>query len=427
MATGRARRGTGRIYLPKEGSTVYWIQLTHNGAKYRESTGTSDKRRALKLLDLRRAEILTGKFVIDPSQLTVGHLVGRYLQEIRAKGNKTAAKSDERWRLHLKASFEQIRANRLSSDMVLEYIQDRQQHGASNATINRELAILKRAYRIALESDPPRVARVPKVPRLKENNVRKGFLEMPQYEKLLCECMGVGAWLRGIFETGYTFGWRDAEVTNLRADRVDLLNRCIRLYPNETKNGEGRLAFMTTRLYEALARLLVDKSGDDYVFTREDGSPVLDFRKAWWKVCTAAGLGGMVCRNCDRRSDSSSYCKSCQSDNVGYRGLLFHDLRRTAIRNMVRRGIPEKWAMQVSGHKTRSVFDRYNIVSEADLRETARRMEVGEQNERTEHARFQSEFGHTLDIPAQQSVQIGRVKKSSKTINNELVRSSLGL
>ena len=184
---------------------------------------------------------------------------------------------------------------------------------------------------------------------------------------------------------------------------------------------------MTTRLYEALARLLVDKSGDDYVFTREDGSPVLDFRKAWWKVCTAAGLGGMVCRNCDRRSDSASYCKSCQSDNVGYRGLLFHDLRRTAIRNMVRRGIPEKWAMQVSGHKTRSVFERYNIVSEADLRETARRMEVGEQNERTEHARFQSEFGHTLDIPAQQSVQVGRVKKSSKTINNELVRSSLGL
>ena len=96
-----------------------------------------------------------------------------------------------------------------------------------------------------MESDPSQVARVPKVPRLK-NNVRKGFLGMPQYEELLCECMGVGAWLRGIFETGYTFRWRDAEVTNLRANRIDLLNRCIRLYPNETKNGEGRLALLTT-------------------------------------------------------------------------------------------------------------------------------------------------------------------------------------
>ena len=94
---------------------------------------------------------------------------------------------------------------------------------------------------------------------------------------------------------------------------------------------------------------------------------------------------------------------------------------------MVRRGIPEKWAMQVSGHKTRSVFERYNIVSEADLRKTARRMEVGEQNERTEHARFQSEFGHTLDIPAPHSVRTEEVDKVSKSINNVIVNSSLGL
>ena len=244
--------------------------------------------------------------------------------------------------------------------------------------------------------------------------MRKGFLEFPQYERLMRECAGVGPWLRGIFETGYTFGWRDEEVTNLRASPVDLVNRCVRLYPGETKNNDGPIAFMTTGLYEALAPLMLGKSGDDYVFTRDDGSPVFDFRKAWWKVCTAAGLGTMVCRKCKATSDSPSRCKSCHSENIGYRSLLFHDLRRTAIRNMVRRGIPEKWAMQVTGHRTRSVFERYNIVSEADLRETARRMEEGERKERAEHVRFKTEFGHTLDIPAHKTVQNDEMSETYK-------------
>ena len=104
---------------------------------------------------------------------------------------------------------------------------------------------------------------------------------------------------------------------------------------------------MTDEVYQLVQECVRGKHGEDYVFTRGNGDRVKDFRGAWARICKQAGVTG----------------------------LLLHDLRRSAVRNMVRSGISEAVAMRISGHKTRAVFERYNIVSEADLAEAARKIE----------------------------------------------------
>jgi len=133
----------------------------------------------------------------------------------------------------------------------------------------------------------------------------------------------------------------------LRVRQVDLLNRTLTLDAGETKNGESRTVKLTTETYTVLCQSMIGKKPDEFVFTWNDGRQVRDFRVAWTKTTQAAELPG----------------------------LLFHDLRRSAVRNMIRRGVPQVVAQRISGHKTVSVFNRYNIVSESDLEEAAARIE----------------------------------------------------
>jgi integrase len=221
------------------------------------------------------------------------------------------------------------------------------------------------------------VSQCPNFPRLKESAPRKGFLEDKQYHVITSACPEL--WFRALVEVAKTYGWRSRELTELRCQQVDLLNRSISLDPGATKNDDARCVIMTDAVYMLLSECVRGKKGDAYVFTRRNGKPVRDFRTTWRQACVAAGVGHWICPECEGQQVlTASQCPQCKRtwklNDRRYRGAIFHDWRRTGVRAMVRRGIPERVAMAISGHRTRSVFDRYNIVNDADLRDAARKM-----------------------------------------------------
>jgi integrase len=138
---------------------------------------------------------------------------------------------------------------------------------------------------------------------------------------------------------------------------------------------DGELAEIIDR--RRAARVLEDDGGTvrlaEYVF-HHDGQPIGDIRKAWATACVAAGVGEMFCPAC-RQSSAKHTCPQCKVETK-YRGKLFHDFRRTAACNMVRAGVAQSVAMQITGHRTDSMFRRYAIVSEGDKREALRKTQA---------------------------------------------------
>ena len=270
--------------------------------------------------------------------------------------------------------FQGKRAGEITTELVDEYVEKRMQwlcmdcekdsfhgdhcpfcgsgnvsRGAANATINRELSALKRMMHIGAKYTPPLVERVPEIHMLKEHNTRKGFFEHDEFERLRKH---LPPHLKPIATFGYKTGWRMTEILTLPWTQVDRMNGCARVEADITKGEEARTIY-----FDAELKILFDelwtkrKQGrhfSPYVFTNRKGTDRnYRFDRAWATACRKAGV--------DR---------------------IFHDLRRTAVRNMVRAGVPEGIAMKISGHKTRSVFERYNIVNDEDLKRAAMQQEA---------------------------------------------------
>ena len=347
----------------KQRGQVWWIRYYRDGRRHEESSRSTKEGDARRLLRLREGDIERGL----PVSAKIGRLrfeeaAQDLLNDYRTNGKRSLKDVQRRLDLHLLPYFGRRRMTAITTAEVRAFIAKRQSQArvvgkgdgrrevpVSAGEIIRELTALKRMFNLARQAG--KLLYAPYIPLLREHNVRTGFFEPEQFQAVRAR---LPEYARPIVTFAYLTGWRVAsEILPLQWRQVDFSAGEIRLDPGTTKNGEGRVFPMTADLRALLERQqeLRDQLREQghlcpWVF-HHLGQPVRTFRWAWEIACRQSGCPGR----------------------------LLHDLRRTAVRNLVRASVPERVAMQLTGHKTRSVFERYNIVSDGDFKAALQKLD----------------------------------------------------
>jgi integrase len=342
---------------------VWWIRYSVRGKEFRESTASERKSDASKLLKFRFQEIARGRF-IGPSQerVLMDDLFASLETEYAINGRRSLGTLKGRLK-HLRSTFGNFLAVDVNEEKIERYKltrlgekTDRGDKPIQPATVNRELAALRTAFHLAVRHK--RIAVAPNIDLLEENNVRHEFVEPPTFETIAA---ALPPYLRDFARFAYLTGWRRGEIRGLDWSNVNRETKNVFL--EHSKNGEPRILPLVGELEKIIerrwqARTVERQDGStalaNYVFHCGDGRIIGDFRKRWRTACTKAGVPG----------------------------LLLHDLRRSAVRNFDNNGISQIVGMMISGHKTASVYKRYRIVPENDIREALERVEQALQKQR---------------------------------------------
>ena len=358
----RRAKGEGSLLLLK-GCKIWYAQFYQGGRQIRVSTGKRVKQEAL--VELRR---LMGRAdqgltpITELKKITYGQLRAGLFASYTEKGNSSLYQTVDGEETivglkHLDAFVGFTPDNpgppvtALTTDYARAFAKRQLAAGLSTATINRSLACLRRMLAIAREDG--KIQSIPAIRFLKEPSPRRGFVTQQQFDILLA---ALPTHLRPLVQFLYWCGCRKGEALAITWDQVNLAERMVRLESDQTKTCEARLIPLPACVVADLAAI------------QPKNGPVFDstnLRSEWAKACVACGFGTM------KRQES-------EGGNVWYQydGLILHDLRRSAVRNMVNARTPERVAMKISGHKTRAIFDRYHIVSADDVTQAMRQIEA---------------------------------------------------
>jgi integrase len=338
----------------------WWIAYYSNGRLIREGTDTEDYEEARKQLKRKEGAAVDRPIKPGMQSIRFKDLAEAVIDDYVANERKSQRDIKQRFKDHILPAFGNQKATSIDTAAIKKYTKDRRAAGAAKATVNRELAAIKRAFNLGIQDE--RIMHRPHIPMLDEkDNVRTGYFEERQLAALLKH---LGEDYGAIARFSFITGWRKSNVQKLKLSQVDSANGFISLEPGTTKNKKPVLFPITDELAEIIevqqAKISQLKKQDiicPYLFFhfrtktngkpyKRNGKPIRDIKRAWDKARIAAGIPGR----------------------------MLHDFRRTAVRNLSRSGITDVVAMQMTGHKTRSVYDRYNIVSEADLKEAAEKL-----------------------------------------------------
>jgi integrase len=330
--------------------SVWYIRLPSgkSGVRSEEMTTASSRKEAKAIRAKRLVQLREGQYEPDAARTRVADLVDDLKRDYSING-RNVKEIAQRWR-HLAPIFGNDLAAAVTMSRLTSYVEARLAAKAKPATVQRELACLRRALRLGFQAG--KVFRVPPFPSITVNNAREVYFEREEYERLLTELPD--DFIRPLVTLAYWIGFRRGELLKLEWRQVDLDKGTIRLGIGTTKNKDGRVVYLPAEALAALkdwrertTTLEREKSKIiSRVFHRE-GEPVDFFPyKSWRSACKRAKIPG-------RRP---------------------HDFRRTMARNYRRSGEAEGVIMKIGGWKTRSVFERYNIVAEDDLRRAAERV-----------------------------------------------------
>lgn len=374
----RKRKGEGSLFK-HSGYWFYTYGYTVDGEhrKKKKCLGSVERFKteaaawteAKRVRDEFIADIKTGKVATSAVEsVTCGELLTQYIAHLKTQKQPSAYVIERCIEANIRPFFGGLRVAKLQTNDFERYRQIRNK-SVSNATVDHDLAYLKSALFLEYRKTPSRIVRVPYIPKSGEENIRQGFLEFDGYEAVLSE---LPLSLKCAFVVGYHIGNRKGVVLSLKWPQVDFDNRVIRFIRLQNRKPVPVAAPIYGDMEYWLRR---QKAYRDQHF------PTCEFVSFWYpEDCEIAPKSKRV--HGGRRTEPGSTIRSFRDSwrsavtRAGFPALLFHDLRRSAVRNMVEKiGISEKRAMEISGHKTRSCFERYHIVSLADIQESGQKMD----------------------------------------------------